>query len=186
MEASRVAALEGHKLNLFERSSKLGGVMGDICSSSFKKNIKDLTKYYETQLNKLGVDVRLNTEIKGNEEILKECDNIIIGCGSKPVSLKIPGIDGENVLTMLEMHRDHSLIKGDKIVVCGGGESGCGGALELAKDYGKSVTIVEMMDDCARDAMFINKISLFAALNKPLFYKLRIQYFIHSHNLQTY
>jgi len=166
MEAARVAALEGHDVTLFERSNKLGGVMGDICTSSFKTNIKGLTKYYETQLDKLGVDVRLNTEIKGDEIILEECDNIIIGCGSKPVSPRIPGIDGENVVTMLDMHRDHTLVKGDNIIVCGGGESGCDGALELAKDYGKSVTIVEMMDECARDAMFINKISLFAALNK--------------------
>jgi pyruvate/2-oxoglutarate dehydrogenase complex dihydrolipoamide dehydrogenase (E3) component len=67
---------------------------------------------------------------------------------------------------MLAAHRNESLIKGENIVVCGGGASGCDGALELAKDKGKKVTLVEMMDECAKDAMFINKISLFNQLEQ--------------------
>lgn len=164
MEAARVAALEGHKVTLFEKNAKLGGVMGDICTASFKKNMAALTEWYRVQLKKLGVEVRLNTEITAEDPILETCDNIIIGCGAKPLMLPIPGIDGENVVTMLESHRDPSLLKGDHIVVCGGGASGCDGALEMAKDMGKQVTIVEMLDECAKDAMFINKITLFNQL----------------------
>lgn len=166
MEAARVAAIEGHKVTLFEKSGKLGGVMGDICTADFKKNIASLTKWYAVQLDKLGVDVRLNTEITADDPILDKCDNIIIGCGAKPLIPPIPGIDGENVVTMLDCHRDASLIKGENIVVCGGGSSGCDGALEMAKEMGKKVTIVEMLDECAKDAMFINKISLFNQLNE--------------------
>ena len=112
------------------------------------------------------MDVRLGTEVTGDEEILATCDSIIIGCGAKPLIPPIPGIDGDNVVTMLDCHRDASLIKGENIVVCGGGSSGCDGALEMAKEMGKKVTIVEMLDECAKDAMFINKISLFNQLNE--------------------
>ncbi len=164
MEAARVAALEGHKVTLFEKNDRLGGVMGDICTASFKKNMAALTEWYRVQLKKLGVDVRLNTEIQADNPALEACDNIIIGCGAKPLVPPIPGIDGANVVTMLDCHRNASLLKGDNIVVCGGGASGCDGALEMAKDLGKKVTIVEMMDECAKDAMFINKISLFNQL----------------------
>ena len=164
MEAARVAALEGHKVTLFEKNDRLGGVMGDICTASFKKNMAALTEWYRVQLKKLGVDVRLNTEIQADNPALEACDNIIIGCGAKPLVPPIPGIDGANVVTMLDCHRDASLLKGDNIVVCGGGASGWDGALEMAKDLGKKVTIVEMMDECAKDAMFINKISLFNQL----------------------
>ena len=164
MEAARVAALEGHKVTLFEKNDRLGGVMGDICTASFKKNMAALTEWYRVQLKKLGVDVRLNTEIQADNPALEACDNIIIGCGAKPLVPPIPGIDGANVVTMLDCHRDASLLKGDNIVVCGGGASGCDGALEMAKDLGKKVTVVEMMDECAKDAMFINKISLFNQL----------------------
>lgn len=164
MEAARVAAIEGHKVTLFEKADRLGGVMGDICTAKFKQNIKKLTKWYTVQLDKLSVDVRLNTEITGDEPILAECDNIIIGCGAKPITPPIPGIDGSNVVTMLAAHKDPSLIKGDNIVVCGGGASGCDGALEIASEMGKKVTIVEMLPECGKDVFFINKISLFNAL----------------------
>lgn len=164
MEAARVAALEGHKVTLFEKNAKLGGVMGDICTASFKSKMAELAEYYRTQLRKLNVDVRLNTEITADDPILAECDAIIIGCGANPITPPIPGIDGDNVITMLEGHRNPKLIQGENIVVCGGGASGCDGALEMAKDMGKNVTIVEMMDECAKDAMFINKIALFNQL----------------------
>ncbi len=164
MEAARVAAIEGHKVTLFEKNDRLGGVMGDICTAKFKQNIKKLTKWYTVQLEKLGVDVRLNTEITGEEAILAECDNIIIGCGAKPITPAIPGVDGNNVITMLDAHRDLSLVNGENIVVCGGGASGCDGALELASEMGKKVTIVEMLPECGKDVFFINKITLFNQL----------------------
>lgn len=164
MEAARVAALEGHKVTLFEKDSKLGGVMGDICTAEFKRNIKKLTKWYEVQLEKLGVEIHLNTEITGEEALLETCDHIIIGCGAKPITPPIPGIDGDNVITMLDAHRDQSLIKGENIVVCGGGASGCDGALEIASELGRKVTVVEMLPECGKDVFFINKITLFRRL----------------------
>ena len=164
MEAARVAAIEGHKVTLFEKNAKLGGVMGDICTAKFKSNIAAFTKWYEVQLKKLGVNIHLNTEINGNETILEECDNIIIGCGTKPIIPSIPGINSNNVVTILDTHKNPSLIKGEHIIICGGGASGCDGALEIAAEMGKKVTIIEMLSECAKDVMFINKISLMNAL----------------------
>lgn len=164
MEAARTAAVEGHHVTLFEKSGKLGGVMGDICTAKFKENIKKLTKWYTVQLEKLNVDVRLNTEITGDEKILEECDRIIIGCGAVPVMPPIPGIDSSNVISVLDAHRDPEKIKGDRIVVCGGGASGLDGALEMASEMGKKVTVVEMLPQCGKDVFFINQITLFRRL----------------------
>lgn len=164
MEAARVAAIEGHHVTLFEKSDHLGGVMGDICTASFKQNIKKLTAWYKVQLKKLNVDVHLNTEITGEEEILASCDKIIAGCGAKPVIPPIPGIDGENVISILDVHRNPSLLKGEQIVVCGGGASGLDGALEMASEMGKKVTVVEMLPQCGKDVFFINQITLFRKL----------------------
>ena len=164
MEAARVAAIEGHHVTLFEKSDHLGGVMGDICTASFKQNIKKLTTWSMVQLKKLNVDVHLNTEITGEEEILASCDKIIAGCGAKPVIPPIPGIDGENVISILDVHRNPSLLKGEQIVVCGGGASGLDGALEMASEMGKKVTVVEMLPQCGKDVFFINQITLFRKL----------------------
>lgn len=164
MEAARVAAIEGHHVTLFEKNDHLGGVMGDICTASFKQNIRKLTKWYTVQLEKLQVDVHLNTEITGEEEILNTCDRIIIGCGARPLTPPIPGIDGNNVVTILDAHRNAELLKGENIVVCGGGASGLDGALEMASELGKKVTVVEMLPQCGKDVFFINQITLFRKL----------------------
>ena len=164
MEAARVAAIEGHDVTLFEKNDKLGGVMGDICTAEFKINIKKLTKWYQVQLEKLGVNVVLGKTITGDEEELAAADRIIVGCGSKPLMLPIPGIDGANVHTVLDTHRDPSLIKGDNIVICGGGASGLDAALEIADEMGKKVTVLEMLPEMGKDVFFINKITLFNRL----------------------
>lgn len=160
MEAARVAAIEGHKVTLFEKSDHLGGTMRTIATAAFKSNIRKLADYYDVQLAKLGVDVHLNTEITGDEEILASCDRIFIGCGAVPIIPKISGIDGENVVTIMDAHRDASVLRGDKIVVCGGGASAVDGAIEMAEEMGKDVTIVEMLPEIGRDIFFINKISV--------------------------
>lgn len=164
MEASRVAAICGHRVTLLEKADHLGGVMGDVCTAQFKQNIKKLARWYEVQLEKLGVDVRLGTEVTGDEEILTTCDNIIIGCGAVPVMPAIPGIDGGNVISVLDFHRNPAALKGEKVVVCGGGASGLDSALELAAEMGKKVTVVEMLPQCGKDVFFINQITLFNRL----------------------
>ena len=63
----------------------------------------------------------------------------------------------------MDAHLDPSLIKGNKIVVCGGGASGCDCALELAME-GKEVTIIEMMDELAPGMILDNR--------NPLMFKL--------------
>ena len=164
MEAARVAALEGHHVTLFEKENHLGGTMGDICTAQFKSNIKKLTEWYKVQLSKLPVDIHLNTTITGEEDILKTCDAIIVSTGATPFTPSIPGIDGKNVVNIVAAHRDESLIKGDKIVICGGGASGLDGAIEIAEEMHKDVTVVEMLPEMGKDVFFINKISLFNKL----------------------
>lgn len=164
MEAARVAALEGHHVTLFEKEDHLGGTMGDICTAKFKTNIKQLTKWYQVQLEKLPIDIHLNTTITGDEEILKTCDYIIVSTGALPFTPAIPGIDGDNVVNIVEAHRNESLIKGNKIIVCGGGASGLDRAIEMAEEMHKDVTVVEMLPEMGKDVFFINKISLFNKL----------------------
>ncbi|WP_049222241.1 FAD-dependent oxidoreductase, partial [Enterococcus avium] len=164
MEAARVAKLRGHEVALYEAGPRLGGMMRDVSTAKFKINIQLLSQWYEKQMEKLGIDVHLNTFIRPDDPILAECDEIFIGCGAEALVPPIPGIDAPNVATMVECHQDESLIDGENIVICGGGSTGCDGALEIASEMGKKVTIIEMKENCAEDAMFINRISLMNAL----------------------
>lgn len=166
MEAARVAAIEGHRVTLLEARDHLGGTAGDISSASFKLNIRKLVEWYKVQLDKYKVDVRLNHAVSADDPLLGSADAIVVGTGAKPVAPKIPGLDGTNVVPVLDFERDTSRATGEHVVVCGGGASGLDCALELSADLGKRVTVVEMLPECGKDVFFINKITLMRRLQE--------------------
>ncbi|MBM4761075.1 NAD(P)-binding protein [Bacillus sp. B15-48] len=161
LEAARVAALKGHDVSVYDKNEELGGTFGIIATGPFKKRIRDLITWYGVQLEKLGVQVHLNTEIKEADPILAAADKIFVATGAVPFVPNIPGIENSNVIGVVDAHKNG--VQGDNIIVCGGGMSGCDTALELALE-GKQVTIIEMENEIARDVMQINKISLMRQL----------------------
>jgi len=161
LEASRVAATLGHNVILLEKDSILGGQLTAAYTPAFKSQIKALVTWFDVQLKKLDVDVKLNTEAKANSDLLETADRIIIAAGASPVDVTIEGIDNPNVINVIDAHKDKTLVKGSKVVVCGGGLSGCDCALEFAEEQGKDVTIIEMQDEIGKDLLFLNAASLF-------------------------
>ncbi|MCG1012059.1 FAD-dependent oxidoreductase [Tepidanaerobacter sp. GT38] len=161
LEAARTAALKGHNVTVYEKHDFIGGIVKMVATAPFKKRLRELIDWYDVQLKKLGVKVVLGTEVKADDPMLKAADHIIIATGSEPIMPAIKGIDNANVVDVVEAH--HKGISGKDVVICGGGLSGCDAALELAMK-GKKVTVVEMLDECARDAMPINRISLMRML----------------------
>jgi 2,4-dienoyl-CoA reductase-like NADH-dependent reductase (Old Yellow Enzyme family)/thioredoxin reductase len=166
LEAARVAAIEGHKVTLFEKETVIGGQLAATSTPVFKKQLHKLIDWYGVQLKKLKVDLKLNWEASVDDDILAECDKIIIGTGAVPIQPMIPGIDGSNVVNIIQAHKNKELLNGENVVICGGGLSGCDSALELAVKEGKKVTIVEMEDAIAKDALFVNAVSLIPMLAK--------------------
>ncbi|MEH7277169.1 FAD-dependent oxidoreductase, partial [Neobacillus vireti] len=148
-------------VTVYDKGETLGGTFGVIATGPFEKRIRDLITWYGVQLNKLNVEVNLNTEINVDDSILEAADKIFVGTGAIPFVPNIPGIESPHVLGVVDAHKNG--VQGEKVVVCGGGMSGCDTALELALE-GKQVTIVEMLSECARDVMVINKISLMRQL----------------------
>ncbi|OPJ62550.1 NAD(P)/FAD-dependent oxidoreductase [Clostridium oryzae] len=166
LEAARVAALEGHNVTVFEKENVIGGQLAAAATPAFKSQLRRLVGWYELQLKKLGVDLQLGKEIHAEDKALMDCDNIIVATGAVPFNPPIKGIDSSNVINVIDAHKNKELLKGENIVICGGGLSGCDSALELATEEGKNVAIVEMMDSIAKDVMFINKAALIPALEK--------------------
>jgi NADPH-dependent 2,4-dienoyl-CoA reductase/sulfur reductase-like enzyme len=81
------------------------------------------------------------------------------------LQLPIPGLDGPNVVPVILAHLQRERVRGESLVVCGGGLSGCDFALEAAM-AGKKVTVVEALDKVARDVFAVNAISLHTLLQK--------------------
>lgn len=157
LEAARTAALRGCDVTLYDAGDKIGGTFGVIANKTFKKRITDLITWYGVQLDKLVVTINLNTTITADDVALVVADEIFVATGALPHTPPINGMDNPRVIDVTQAHIQG--IKGEQVIVCGGGLSGCDTALELAME-GKQVTIVEMLASTARDVMSINKISL--------------------------
>jgi len=145
IEAARVCALRGHNVIVYEKNSSIGGNIIPGGAPDFKHHDGKLLRWYEHQLDKLGVDVRKDT-IATKQAIEDENPDVLVfATGSKPILLKFPGSDNENVVTASDALLGNVEV-GDEVLIVGGGLVGCETALWLAKQ-GKKVTIVEMLSD---------------------------------------
>jgi 2-enoate reductase len=154
MEAARVAAVRGHEVNLIERGYKLGGNLLPAAVPEFKRDYRQLIDYYATQLKKLGVNTKLNTE--ATPELIRsmEPEVVFVAIGSSPIFPQIPGIDKEIVITAVDLLMNNPEI-GQSVVIVGGNIVGVETALYLGRQ-GKRVTIVEMLDTIMRDMVWMN------------------------------
>ncbi|MCM1564378.1 MAG: FAD-dependent oxidoreductase [Dehalobacter sp.] len=166
MEAARVAALKGHRVTLFEKSDRLGGQLDVASKPPFKGRLKAYLNWQKLQLQKNGVSVVYNKAIMPDSPELAGADRIIVAVGAVPFTPPIKGIDLPNVIEVTDAHREPDRIKGDRIVVVGGGLSGCECALELAMQ-GRDVTLVEMLPAIAQKEFVLEiKIPLLNELKK--------------------
>lgn len=163
MEAARMSAVRGAQVVLMEKSDHLGGTALDMATADWKTRYPKYVKWAATQLEKLGVKVILNAEVTPDTEELKNADRIFVATGAAPVVPAIPGIDGANVVHVLDVHKDMSLAKGNEIVVIGGGLAGSDLALELAEN-GKKLTILEAGPQIGVGSFGMNIMSLMQRL----------------------
>ena len=141
-EAARVLAVRGHKPVLFEKGDKLGGNLIPGGAPDFKEDDIALAKWYTRQLEILGVEVNLNTEVSAKDILESNYDTVIIATGSKPKIFALG--DDSRVYTAADVLLEKEN-PGDATAVIGGGLVGCETALWLAQQ-GKKVTLIEALD----------------------------------------
>ena len=141
-EAARVLAVRGHKAVLFEKGDKLGGNLIPGGAPDFKEDDIALAKWYTRQLEILGVEVNLNTEVSAKDILESNYDTVIIATGSKPKVFALG--DDNRVYTAADVLLEKEN-PGDTTAVIGGGLVGCETALWLSQQ-GKKVTLIEALD----------------------------------------
>ena len=142
MEAAIVAAERGHRVELWEQSSCLGGMLNQAGAPSFKQDVRRYCDYMIGKLYRSGVSVHLRQKATLESILSTGFDEIILAHGAAPIKPPIPGIDGENVAEATEVF-DGAVQPGHRTAILGGGLVGCELALEL-QSRGCEVTILEM------------------------------------------
>lgn len=148
MEAARVLSMREFKVVLFEKEPQLGGMVYLGSKPPKKDKLTDFIAYYQCQLKKLGVEVRLNT--KADLETLKVLNPyaIFIAAGSNPIVPPVEGINGSNVYGVSEVLAGKVHIQNEKVMVIGSGMTGCETA-ELLAVNGNKVTLIDMLPQIA-------------------------------------
>ncbi len=142
MEAALVCAKRGHKVTLYEKSDKLGGVFIAAAAPSFKEKDRDLIAWYRRELTKYPqIEVMLNTEVTDVASL--EADEVIVATGAKANRIPVPGAG--RAIQAIDFLLGQRQV-GKNVVIIGGGLTGCEIAYELYLQ-GKNPTIVEMLDD---------------------------------------
>ena len=141
MEAARVLALRGHRVTLYEQSDRLGGVFIAAAAPSFKEKDRELIRWYEKQMQELPIRVELNRKIADVSTL--NADEVIIATGSKARRLPVKGV--EKSIEACDYLLGRKPV-GDRVILIGGGLTGCEIALDLYLK-GKTPVIVEMKND---------------------------------------
>jgi pyruvate/2-oxoglutarate dehydrogenase complex dihydrolipoamide dehydrogenase (E3) component len=161
MMAALGAAECGHKVILCEKSAELGGMLRYAWQAEFKRDIKErFVDVLERRIKAMeNIELRLNTEVTPQLAQEIAADALIVCIGAQPILPAIPGLEDERVLQLEALrHKRGSL--GPKIVIIGGGLSGCEEGVDLAKYHGKDVTIVEMSAQLAQGAPYVHYLAL--------------------------
>lgn len=141
MEAAIVSKQRGNNPIIYEKTDKLGGIFIPASVTSYKGRLREYLEWMRNEVQKMGIEVRYNTEIKDISQFGDE--PVIIATGSRPRFLK--SISGyEKMLEACDVLNGEPV--GKKVVVVGGGLTGCEIAYELALQD-KEITIVEMKND---------------------------------------
>ena len=163
-QAAQTLVRRGHQVILFEKGKTLGGLLNDINKLPFKEELNRYTQWLIKTTMKCGAEIRLNTEANPENVMAEAPDAIVVAVGSSPIGMDIPGLDRPNVFNVIDVDSGRKKVS-DKVVVCGGGVSGCESALALAME-GCQVAVVDMIPvvGFAPGLMDITRKNLFALL----------------------
>jgi len=154
MEAARVARLRGHEVMLYEKSGELGGQLIPASVPEFKQDLQRLRKYYENEMQRLGVNLFLNTEVTAEKILEAKPDVVFLAAGAMPNIPKVPGIDSPKVATAIDVLKGKATVR-ENVVIVGGGMVGCELAVYLAQKGGK-IAIIEMLPRVLDDMVWVH------------------------------
>ena len=147
LEAARVAALRGHDVTLFEKTTTLGGQLNIACVPPRKEEMRRAAQDLIHAVCNAGVHLCLAQAPTAQE--LKDAgfEAVINAVGAHSAAPRIPGIDNVNVADAWKVLAGEQQVYGT-VAVIGGGMVGCETAEYLAA-RGCKVAVIEMMDKIA-------------------------------------
>ncbi len=121
LSTALVAAERGHTVTVFDGASEVGGQLNMAKQVPGKEEFFGLVDYYRNEVERLGIDLRLNTFVSADD--LDGFDEVVIATGVTPRDPQIEGQDGPNVVDYIDVLRDKAAV-GKRVAVIGAGGIG--------------------------------------------------------------
>ncbi len=121
LSAALTAAERGHSVTIFDKASEIGGQLNMAKQVPGKEEFWGLVDYYRTMVAEAGITLKLGTT--ADVAALAGFDEVIIATGVVPRDPAIPGQDGPNVLSYIDVLRGKAPV-GDKVAIIGAGGIG--------------------------------------------------------------
>jgi 2,4-dienoyl-CoA reductase-like NADH-dependent reductase (Old Yellow Enzyme family) len=145
LEAARVAAARGHRVTLVERQDHLGGQFALAGRQPTREAITRLIGWYEQELTRAQVEVRLGQELDAAAVRAAGFDAVVLATGARPGRNgyqralpdrdALPGADRPNVFDVRDVLAGKATL-GPRVLLlddCGGGWPAMGTALLIAE-----------------------------------------------------
>ena len=146
VEAARIAARRGHRVDLFEAENDIGGQLDLAAAPPYKDHFRLLKPYLKRQLELCGVTLHTGVKLTKQDVLSLRPDAVVCATGLKPAAPPIPGAElAVNAKEVLAGRQT-----GKRAVIIGGGSVGCETAEYLAA-RGRKVTVIEMLDTLAQN-----------------------------------
>jgi len=156
MQAALAARFRGHTVDLYEKSDRLGGLLNVACKPPHKEDLRLISDYLYGKAQRAGVTFRFSCEATPESVRNLSPDAVIVATGSLPVVPRFcasaaGAVTAQDILSGAEA--------GKNVLVLGGGLIGCETAEYLAAQ-GRSVTVVEMLPQLAKDMEWCARVLL--------------------------
>ena len=152
LEAARIAAERGFRVELYEKSEHLGGAVYLAAQVPHKDKMLWFIEFERQQCEKLGVRFSFHAALTTEQIRMRSPYAVLDATGAVPViPHAIPGIDKPLVYTNVDVLSGQVDVTGAHVAVIGSGLTGLETA-EFLMERGNAVTVIEMAPQVAPGA----------------------------------
>jgi NADPH-dependent 2,4-dienoyl-CoA reductase/sulfur reductase-like enzyme len=156
LEAARVSATRGHSVVLLEAASQLGGQLLLAARASWRRDVVGIVDWRRSELERLGVDVRLNTYAEREDVLRLKPDVVIVATGGTP---DIEWINGaEHVTSAWDVLGGTVPLGVDVVVYDGTGRHPAAQVLEMAARDGRQLAFYSIDNQLAQELTYAERI----------------------------
>lgn len=164
LEAARISAERGHDVTVYEAAPDLGGQVRIAAAGSWRRDLLGIIDWRVSELERLGVPVRLNSYMDEEAIAALTPDVVIIATGGLPqIDLQYGGDLCQHTWDLLT---GQVSLRGDVLVYDGTGRHPAPIAAELLKTSGANVSYASLDSQLAEELTYFERFSWKKRLRK--------------------